>query len=429
MNAAVAQERWQGQIVDGKFPLLEWLGGSANTAVFRTELPNLAQPAAIKLVRAESATAAQQISRWKESAALSHSNLLKIFEAGNCQITGARWLYVVMEYAEENLDQVLPVRSLSSIEVGELLPPVLEALSFLHAKGLVHGKIKPSNILAIKNQLKLSTDSVQPASQNISAHAVSAYDAPEVSSGTLSEASDVWSLGMTLVSAFNQRPLSWSRAGHRDPAVPKSVPAPYSLIASECLRINPGERCSVARIRELMRQQPTLVQPAPERVPAKRRNLIPLLAGIVIAAIIFGVVLHYSTKKVVQNAASPEAPATSVASQPQSANNSTAGTSAVSSPSAVVSRVLPQVPLSARETIQGKVRVKVQVTVDRSGDVSSATLSSAGPSRYFARLALEASKQWKFKPAEEDGAPAAARWLLEYKFGRTSTEVEPVELH
>src|SRR5579885_1930176 len=146
MNAAIAQERWQGQIIDGKYPLLEWLGGSPHSAVFRTEIPGQ-QPraAAIKLVRAESSSAAQQVSRWRAATSLSHSGLLRIFDAGHCQITGAHWVYCVTEYAEENLDQVLPVRPLSTDEVRELLPPVIEVLTFLHAKGLVHAGLKPSN--------------------------------------------------------------------------------------------------------------------------------------------------------------------------------------------------------------------------------------------------------------------------------------------
>jgi TonB family protein len=91
----------------------------------------------------------------------------------------------------------------------------------------------------------------------------------------------------------------------------------------------------------------------------------------------------------------------------------------------VVERVVPQVPLSARLTIHGKVRVKVRVSVDANGAVSSASFVTPGPSKYFARLAMEASQKWKFRPAENH---ATEQWLLEYKFGRTSTEVTPSEV-
>jgi serine/threonine protein kinase len=152
-----------------------------------------------------------------------------------------------MDYAEENVDQVLPVRPLSMTEVGELLPPVLDALAFLHSKNFVHGRIKPSNICAIRNQLKLSIDSAHPANQVVKPYCLTAFDAPESESGNLSVAADIWSLGMTLVAAFDQRALTWSRSNTLDPVVPKSIPAPSFLASSriactfaQCFRTGAG---------------------------------------------------------------------------------------------------------------------------------------------------------------------------------------------
>jgi TonB family protein len=457
MNAAVAQELWKGQIIDGKFPLLEWLGGSAHSAVFRTQLPGSStQPAAIKLIRADRPDAAQQIACWRELVTLSHPNLLRVFHAGHCQMSGAPWLYVAMEYAEENVDQVLPVRPLSMIEVGDLLPPVLDALAYLHSKNFVHARIKPSNICAVKNQLKLSVDSVHPVAQAFKPSSLTAYDAPESEIGNLSPAADIWSLGMTLVAAFDQRPLTWSRANTLDPVVPKSVPAPYGQIARECLRMNPAERCSMTRIKDLMRQEvppPKVIAP---KEPKRKTSFMPVLVALALVVIFIVAKFRHTS----QNQSTPPAPvatteqppteqkpdtkqpASSAADQKPTAYSSRSGgiaRSAVKNPAkpvavvetspstqGIVKQVLPQVPFSARQTIHGKVRVKVQVSVGTNGDVSSANLVVPGPSRYFARLALESSQQWKFQPAGVDGQPAPAHWLLEYRFGRSSTEVTPV---
>lgn len=456
MNAAVAQELWKGQIIDGKFPLLEWLGGSSHSAVFRTQLPGSStQPAAIKLIRADRPDAAQQIACWRELVTLSHPNLLRVFHAGHCQMSGVPWLYVATEFAEENVDQVLPVRPLSMIEVGELLPPVLDVLAFLHSKNLVHARIKPSNICAVKNQLKLSVDSVHPATQAFKPAFLTAYDAPESEVGNLSPAADIWSLGMTLVAAFDQRALTWSRSNTLDPVVPKSVPVPYGQIAHECLRMNPAERCSMARIKDLMRveaPQPKLIA---HKSPKRKIPFMPVL--VVLALVATFIVLKFrhtsgsSTPTATNSATEPQAeqnpttqkPASSAADQKPTAYASRSGAIAKSpvkspvrppapvvetSPSeqGVAKQVLPQVPYSARQTIHGKVRVKVQVAVDPNGDVSSANLVVPGPSRYFARLALESAQQWKFQPAGVNGQPAPARWLLEYRFGRSATEVTPV---
>lgn len=465
MNAAVAQERWQGQVIDDKFPLLEWLGGSANTAVFSTHLPDgNPQPAAIKLVRSESTNPVVQLSRWKETAALSSPSLLRIFAFGQCVMAGAHWLYCVMEFAEENLDQVLPVRPLSAEEVGELLPPLLESLAFLHARGLVHSRIRPTNVFAVNNQLKLAPDNVHAAAQNgLKAGQLNAYDPPEIECGTISGAADVWSLGMTLATAFNQRPLSWSRSGQLGPAIPKSIPAPYRLIATECLRISPNERCPLERIKELLSQQSAQAAPLGREQPKgnkkninKRKMTGPMLAVVSIAIVGLALLIRHSTEQQLsQNPPAKEQPATSAASSARQAQAST-GTSRVATDparsnvrtassrkgpssaavasvvpkaagSGVVEQVLPQVPRSARETIHGKVHVKVRVSVDANGNVSSATLTSPGPSKYFARLALEASQKWKFQPAASQSG--TGEWMLEYKFGRSSTEVVPSPIH
>jgi TonB family protein len=435
MNAAAAQERWQGQIIDHKVPLLDWLGGSPNTAVYRTELSGSAQPAAaIKLVRAESVNASKQLARWKESESISHSNLLRIFESGYCQITGAHWLYIVTEFAEENLDQILPVRPLTANEVADLLPPMLEALAFLHAKRLVHGRIRPSNIFAVKNQLKISIDSVRLASEPARPHQISAFDAPEIVSGAASGATDIWSLGMTIVTAFNQRPLSWSRTSQSDPVVPKEVPAPYNLMACECLRINPAERCSLQRIKELSRQAVSLTAPA-ETASPKRNFIAPGIALVVAAAVALGLMIAHSSYRAPANPA-PQASAGngSSVSHSESASSQTAkgaeaqaeagqvptGASQVSGAEHIVQRVLPQVPQSALNTIHGRVKVKVRVAVAPSGEVSAASLALPGPSRYFARVALEAARKWKFEPQPTTSTPA--EWLIQFKFGRSSIE-------
>jgi TonB family protein len=95
-------------------------------------------------------------------------------------------------------------------------------------------------------------------------------------------------------------------------------------------------------------------------------------------------------------------------------------------PEQVVHQVLPEVSRKARDTIQGTVGVQVEVRVDRSGNVLVATLDSPGPSRYFAELALQAARRWKFSPAKIDGRDVSSEWILRFEFVRTETRVFPV---
>jgi len=65
--------------------------------------------------------------------------------------------------------------------------------------------------------------------------------------------------------------------------------------------------------------------------------------------------------------------------------------------------------------------------VDASGNVTGATFDSPGPSQYFARKAMEAAQVWKFTPAEADGRTVPSEWILRFAFGRTGTEVSPLQ--
>ncbi len=176
----------EGQVVDGQFPLVEHLGGSDHSVVFLTQRgKNRDEKAAIKFIQADPATAERQLSRWKQASQISHPNLIKLFENGRCQLAGMDLLYVVMEYAQENLAQFLPERALSPAETRDMLEPFLETLTHLHGKGFLHGRIKPGNILAIDDQLKLSSDSLSriAESQNV-VEKPDVYAAPEAADGS-----------------------------------------------------------------------------------------------------------------------------------------------------------------------------------------------------------------------------------------------------
>ena len=87
--------------------------------------------------------------------------------------------------------------------------------------------------------------------------------------------------------------------------------------------------------------------------------------------------------------------------------------------------MLPDVPRGASNTIQGTVLVIVKVRVDPAGDVAGVTFISAGPSQYFARLAADAARQWKFSPARRDGHAAASTWNVQFEFIRGGTRAIP----
>lgn len=239
-----AWKQWEGETVNSELRLGQYLGCSGHSAVFLAQFTDQdRQPAAIKLIAEDSPNAESRFEQWQFAATLSHANLIRIFQTGRCQIGDAKLLFLLMEYADENLSHIVPYRPLAENEAGAMLTSSLDALAFLHAKGLVHGRLKPTNIMASGDLLKLSSDGIRRAGDSISDQSV--YDPPEAVS---SPASDVWSLGITLVEVLTQHPPSWDRSSTQDPRVPQNLPPTLLEVVRHCLRRAPAARWTIANI-------------------------------------------------------------------------------------------------------------------------------------------------------------------------------------
>ncbi len=458
-------KQWEGREINGEFPLRQYLGGSDHSAVFLTEHGGQeAQKAAIKLVPARPEDPALQLSWWGLAAKLSHPHLLRLFQTGRCQLDGAELLYVVMEYAEEDLSQILPVRSLTPTESRNMLQPVLDVLAYLHGKGFVHGHIKPANIMAVADQLRVSSDGLCGVGELSGVLGPpSLYTPPEIATGgPISPSADVWSLGMTLVEGLTQHLPVWQEADQQDPVVPAIVPAPFLDIARHCLRRNPQLRWTVAEIAAHL--QPASPEPrkgmtaSPPTAPANWRYWTGAAAGLALLAMLAGTGLlsrhpearHTPSVTSEQPLTQPKPaqspadhgtePSAETAADKAHQSRRTASVSAVKTaetagetsthravPGSVGQQVMPDVSRNARATIQGKLKVRIEVAVDSSGDVVGTKFVSRGPSRYFANKALLAAQRWKFTPPQVDGQAVRSEWILRFEFGRAGTGVHPAQ--
>src|SRR5262249_39052751 len=151
-------------------------------------------------------------------------------------------------------------RPLTPAEAREMLEPVLDALAFVHGKGFAHGHLKPANIMAVGDQLKVSSDGLCRTGQlSGPPEKPSVDDPPEIACKGFSPAGDVWSLGMTLVEALTQRLPTWEGREQEQPVLQQTLPAPFLDIARLCLRRDPQGRLTVADIAARLQQtSPTL---------------------------------------------------------------------------------------------------------------------------------------------------------------------------
>jgi TonB family protein len=432
-------KQWVGCTVDGKFPLQSYLGGSDHSAVFLTQGAD-SKNAAIKLISADGADAEKQLARWRAARDLAHPNLIRIDEAGRCQLEGTKLLYVVQEYAEENLSQILPERSLTAEETRGMLPPLLRALQFVHDKGFVHGRIQPSNILAIEDQVKLSTDALREPGEKSDA-VPSAYDPPEVATGAISTAADVWQLGMALVEVLTQHLPVWDRA-RKTAEVPASVTEPFREIAGRCLQVDTGKRWTVAQVLDRLEGRPVPASsqvensssaPAvsgPQKASAKWPYALGLAAAVAIASFFVARPRSSSTPAEVQTTQSQHGETQSAApvSGARGAEKASAPMDAANNDNRgeVVRRVVPEVSPGARRTIHGTIQVRVKVKADAAGNVTEAKVESGRVSKYFTRLALQAAQDWRFSPAQAGDPSGDREWKLQFGFSRAKTEASAV---
>ena len=393
----------EGRSLDAGFPLERCLGGGKLSAVFETQFRG--RNAAVKLIPGSPASIDALIAGWEKSAHLSHPALVSTLAHGETALPDIRCAYAVMERADENLGEVLAERPLTPDETRAMLLPVLSALQYLEKKGFAHGSLKPANIMAFGEQLKISSDSLIPGGDT---------------------AGDCLAIGALLKEALGA-------SGANAP-----LPEPFREIARNCLTADPASRWDLRRIETHLRGE-----------PRSGRGWLWLAA----AAALLGLISIKNwpgteppqpppPPKVVEPAAiaANPAPALEVKPPPETkaikkkpksapAMVETKAPPAMSAPREPapqangITRVLPEIPPGARNTIVGRVRIHVRVSVDAAGNVNQATLEGPPASKYFTDRVLAAAKAWKFPAGETPQS-----WLLQFELGRDRTRVSPVRI-
>jgi eukaryotic-like serine/threonine-protein kinase len=217
-----------GEIVGGVYRLGSVVHHSEASALYETEFGEDGRPAVIAIRRADTPDAVQLPARWRSVIELAHPNLIRLYAAGSSVVNGVPIVYVVMERADESLAGVLAERALSEVETREMLAPTLAALRYLHKNGYAHCNLKPSNILAVGDLLKVSSDS-----------ATRVEDGGEPTE-------DMWALGSVIVEAFTRQPPKIEE--ELGPYILRDAPEPYTEIVRHCLVPDPAKRWTADRV-------------------------------------------------------------------------------------------------------------------------------------------------------------------------------------
>ncbi|GLY75203.1 serine/threonine-protein kinase [Actinoallomurus iriomotensis] len=316
-----------GALVAGRYRVERQIGSGGMGAVWLARDERLGRPVALK--RAHPAADERRLRELSREARIAggidHPRVVTLYDL----ITEDAATWLVMEYvpARDLADVIASDGVLAPEAVARIGRQLADALAAVHARGIVHGDVKPGNVLITESgDAKLTDFGVSRAvwadetvSDSGLFRGTPAYVAPEVARGAKPlPAADVFSLGATLFAAAEgDSPLGngvgpltavWrSASGH---VAAPSAPGALGAALSAMLRLEPDDRPDAAeacRLLELGDDVPAARRP-------RRLRSVPVAAAV--AAI---VVVSVATVMIVQAGRSSEDEPARSASPPASA--------------------------------------------------------------------------------------------------------------
>jgi len=133
-------------LLGGRYRLIERVGSGGVAVVYRARDERLGREVAVKRLHADGpADAARRFLREAQiGAALSHPNLITVYDA----FADGESLVVVMELIDgPDLGEALGDDGMEAGRLERVLSDVAAALDHVHAAGIVHRDVKPSNVL------------------------------------------------------------------------------------------------------------------------------------------------------------------------------------------------------------------------------------------------------------------------------------------
>ena len=187
---------------DLRYEILDTIASGEFATVSRARDRDLGREVAVKQIHAQFLSDPRQLARyWQEAqllASLQHANIITIYDI----VRPRGW--IILELMRGSLNPTAEGDPMDLDQLRLVLANCLTGLDFLHRNGVIHGDIKPSNILvAPPNRVKLGDFGLARRASNEEGSLLKGttkYMAPELLSaqfGAVGPASDLYSLGFT----------------------------------------------------------------------------------------------------------------------------------------------------------------------------------------------------------------------------------------
>jgi len=271
-------------LFDGRYRLGRLLGQGGYARVYEAVDTSLGRTVALKVIDGEGADpsdAARVRSEIRLLASLSHPSLVTLYDAR----LAAHPAYLSMELiAGPTLTDLIARGPMPPPDIARTGREVAEALAVIHARGIVHRDVKPSNILirpaahagesARATLADFGIASLVGATRLTRAETVvgtAAYLSPEQARGMpAAPASDVYALGLVLLEALTGTRPFGGRTPHEAlaarlvtaPAIPEHVPAAWRQVLERMTAVDPAERPDAAGLISALRPLSDVPVPA-----------------------------------------------------------------------------------------------------------------------------------------------------------------------
>jgi serine/threonine protein kinase len=246
----------------GRYQVLDTIGTGANSRVVRGFDPMIGRTVAIKLFPRELAAGegrARFLTEARVVGQISHASIVALHDMGIEESTSTP--YLIMEFVEgQPLERVLEKGSVPFPRACAWAAEIAVALEVAHRKGVIHGDVKPANILVNEEGRVKLTDfgMARLASRDTKETPLlgtPAYWCPEQIVGKPQDArSDIFSLGVVLYEMITgKRPFDsdslhgvCSQIMSSTPLPPShsnpSLPAGLNDLVASCLAKDPAHR-------------------------------------------------------------------------------------------------------------------------------------------------------------------------------------------